>query len=62
MSILRNFTPELVEELSNKWGIPTNSVFISSLGGKFSYRIDELDGVRLILYGIIIKIEIRTSA
>ena len=49
ITILGNFTPELVEELSNKWGIPKNFMFISSPGEKFSYRVDELGGVRLIL-------------
>ena len=49
ITILGNFTPELVDELSNKWGIPKNFMFISSPGEKFSYRVDELGGVRLIL-------------
>ncbi|KFC17840.1 APC family permease [Epilithonimonas lactis] len=49
VTILGDFTPELVEELSNKWGIPKNFMFISSPGEKFSYRVDELGGVRLIL-------------
>jgi amino acid transporter len=49
VTLLGDFTPELVEELSNKWGIPKNFMFISSPGEKFSYRVDELGGVRLIL-------------
>lgn len=49
VTILGDFTPELVEELGNKWGIPKNFMFISSPGEKFSYRVDELGGVRLIL-------------
>lgn len=31
-TILGDFTPELVEELSNRWGIPKNFMFISSPG------------------------------
>lgn len=49
ITLLGDFTPALVEELSNKWGIPKNFMFISSPGDKFSYRVDELGGVRLIL-------------
>jgi len=47
--LLSDSTPELVEELSKKWEIPKNFMFISSPGEKFSYRVDELGGVRLIL-------------
>lgn len=49
VTLLGEFTPELVEEISHKWGIPKNFMFISSPGEKFSYRVDELGGVRLIL-------------
>lgn len=44
-----DFTPELVEDLSNEWDIPKNFMFISSPGERFSYRVEELGGVRLIL-------------
>lgn len=43
------FGPELVSELSEKWNIPTNFMFIGSPGDRFSYRIEELGGVRLII-------------
>lgn len=43
------FGPELIDELSNKWNIPTNFMFISSPGDKLSYRVSELNGVRLIM-------------
>lgn len=43
------FGPELIEKLSIEWKIPKNFMFISSPGEKFSYRIEELGGVRLIL-------------
>lgn len=49
VTLLGEFTPELVEDLSRQWGIPKNFMFISSPGEKFSYRVDELGGVRLIL-------------
>lgn len=49
VTLLGDFTPELVEDLSRQWGIPKNFMFISSPGEKFSYRVDELGGVRLIL-------------
>ncbi|HWB28819.1 MAG TPA: APC family permease [Chitinophagaceae bacterium] len=43
------FGPKLIDELSKKWHIPKNFMFISSPGEKFSYKIEELGGVRLIL-------------
>ncbi|MEP7145186.1 MAG: APC family permease [Ferruginibacter sp.] len=43
------FGPELIERLSKEWKIPKNFMFISSPGEKFSYRVEELGGVRLIL-------------
>ncbi|WP_165601788.1 hypothetical protein [Chryseobacterium sp. CBo1] len=49
VTIRGEFTPELVEKLSNDWNIPKNFMFISSPGEKFSYRVDELGELRLIL-------------
>ncbi len=43
------FTPEKVDELSNRWCIPKNFMFISSPGERFSHRVEDLGGVRLIL-------------
>ncbi len=43
------FGPELIQELSKKWDIPVNFMFIGSLSHKFPYRIEELGGVRLII-------------
>ena len=43
------FGPELIEELSKKWGIPKNFMFIGSPGDRFPYRVSELGGVRLII-------------
>jgi amino acid transporter len=43
------FGPELIEELSAKWKIPSNFMFIGSPGDRFPYRIEELGGVRLIM-------------
>jgi amino acid transporter len=43
------FGPELIEQLSRKWKMPKNFMFISSPGEKFSYKVEELGGVRLIL-------------
>lgn len=44
-----NFDPELIKELSDKWQIPTNFMFIGSPSQKFQYRIEDLGGVRLII-------------
>ena len=43
------FGPDLISELSEKWNIPKNFMFIGSPGDKFSYRVSELGGVRLIM-------------
>lgn len=49
ITMVGEFTPELVDKLSKEWNIPKNFMFISSPGERFSYRVDELGGVRLIL-------------
>ena len=43
------FGPELIRELSEKWAIPTNLMFIGSPGTHFLYGIKDLGGVRLII-------------
>ncbi|WP_431160716.1 APC family permease [Flagellimonas beolgyonensis] len=43
------FGPEKIKELSKRWHIPTNFMFIGSPGEKFPYRIHELGEVRLII-------------
>ncbi len=43
------FGPELITELSEKWNIPKNFMFIGSPGDRFPYQISELGGVRLII-------------
>lgn len=43
------FGPQLIEQLSKEWNIPTNFMFISAPGNKFSHRIADLHGVRLII-------------
>ncbi len=43
------FGPEIIHELSEKWNIPTNLMFIGSHGGQFRYDQARLGGVRLII-------------
>lgn len=43
------FGPELIHQLSQDWGIPVNFMFISSPSDRFSHRISDLGGVRLII-------------
>ena len=43
------FGPILIRELSKKWNIPINFMFIGSPSDKFPYKIEELGGVRLII-------------
>jgi amino acid transporter len=49
IEIKGTFGPEIIDELSKKWNIPKNFMFIGSPGDRFSYRISELGGVRLIM-------------
>lgn len=42
------FTPELIEELSQKYDIPKNFMFIGAPGKEFPYRIEQM-GVRVII-------------
>ncbi|GAB2853654.1 hypothetical protein GCM10027044_11540 [Hymenobacter ruber] len=44
-----HFGPTLIEELSKRWNIPKNFMFIGSPGDRFPYQISELGGVRLII-------------
>lgn len=43
------FGPALIEKLSREWKVPKNFMFISSPRERFSYRVEELGGVRLIM-------------
>jgi len=43
------FCPDLIGELSEKWKIPANFMFIGSPKGKLPYSLGELKGVRLIV-------------
>lgn len=44
-----DFGPELLQQLSRKWAIPLNFMFIGSPGDRFPFRLAELGGVRLII-------------
>ena len=44
-----SFTPEKIEELSKRWKIPKNFMFIGSPGDHFPFRIEQLGDVRLII-------------
>jgi len=44
-----HFGPDIIKELSKKWRIPPNFMFIGSPGDHFPYEISELGGVRLII-------------
>jgi len=49
VNIHGRFGPQLISELSEKWGIPRNLMFIGSPGTHFLYGLAELGGVRLII-------------
>jgi amino acid transporter len=43
------FGPEIIKKLSDEWNIPVNYMFISSPGDRFSHKVADLGGVRLIM-------------
>ncbi len=43
------FGPEKIQELSKRWKIPTNFMFIGAPSEKFPYQVQELGEVRLII-------------
>ncbi len=43
------FGPELIDKLCVEWNIPKNFMFISSPSNRFSHRVSDLGGVRLIV-------------
>lgn len=43
------FGPELIDKLSREWKIPKNFMFISSPSDRFTHRLEDLGGVRLII-------------
>ena len=43
------FGPKLIKELSEKWGILPNFMFIGAPGNSFPYHLEDLGGVRLII-------------
>jgi amino acid transporter len=49
VEVIGVFGPELIDELSKKWKIPKNFMFIGAPGDKFPYKVAELGGVRLIM-------------
>ena len=44
-----DFGPDLLQDLSRRWRIPLNFMFIGSPGDKFPHSLSELGGVRLII-------------
>ena len=43
------FGPELIDELSRKWNVPVNLMFIGSPEGRLQHSLADLGGVRLII-------------
>jgi hypothetical protein len=43
------FGPKTIRELSERWQIPTNLMFIGHPGGAFPHNLADLGGVRLII-------------
>ena len=49
LAVQGTFGPELIERLSQRLGVPKNSMFIGTPGDRFPHRVEDLGGVRIIL-------------
>lgn len=49
LQVKGTFGPEIIEQLSKEWNIPTNFMFIGSPSDRFPHRLQDLGGVRLII-------------
>ncbi|HBN75107.1 MAG TPA: amino acid permease [Planctomycetaceae bacterium] len=49
VEIQGEFSPELIQSLSEEWKIPANLMFIGAPSGKLKYHLADLGGVRLII-------------
>lgn len=49
IQIKGEFGPDLINKLSAEWKIPQNFMFISSPSDRFTHRVEDLGGVRLII-------------
>ncbi len=49
LAVKGEFSPETIDALSKRLGVPHNYMFISTPGDRFPHRIESLGGVRLIL-------------
>jgi hypothetical protein len=43
------FGPEKINELSKRWNIPINFMFIGAPGEQFPYKVQQLGEVRVII-------------
>ncbi|HKJ02532.1 MAG TPA: APC family permease, partial [Longimicrobiales bacterium] len=49
LAVKGTFGPEVIERLSQRLGVPKNSMFIGTPGDRFPHRVEDLGGVRIIL-------------
>jgi len=49
LQVKGTFGPEIINQLSKEWHIPTNFMFIGSPSDRFPHRLQDLGGVRLII-------------
>ncbi len=49
VSRVGDFSPAMIQQLSNEWDVPKNLMFIGSPGGHLVFGLSELGGVRLII-------------
>ncbi len=49
LAVKGTFGPEVIERLSQRLGVPKNSMFIGTPSDRFSHRVEDLGGVRIIL-------------
>ncbi len=49
VAVQGTFGPEVIDQLSLRFGIPKNAMFIGTPGDHFPHRVEDLGGVRIIL-------------
>ena len=49
VTVKGEFSPEIIDSLSKKWGIPKNLMFMATPRGNLNYHLKNLGGVRLIV-------------
>jgi len=48
IAVKGDFGPKMIDQLSNKLGVPKNFMFLTTPSEKFSHKVSDFGGVRLV--------------